>query len=105
MNIRRLVGILLVAIAIAALFYAYIQKGRIEEAGKRASEQINQGQGLFQGNTIGEVMGSVITGSMRSKAASEIEKYQNMVMWLTIGGIIVGVLGLGMVLFCGSKKK
>jgi hypothetical protein len=105
MNIKRLIGVLLLAVGIAALFYAHFQKGRIEEAAKKANEQIHQGQNLFQGNPIGQAVGSIVGGSMHSKAASEVEKYQNIVMWLTIGGIVVGIIGLGMVIFCGTKKK
>lgn len=106
MNIKRLIGIVLLAIGIATIFYAQVQKGRIEEEGKKANEQIQQGQSLFQGgNLFGQVIGSAVTGSMHGKAASEIQKYRNMVMWMTIGGIVVAVFGLGMAIFCGNKKN
>ena len=105
MNIRRLIGILLLAAGIAILFYANFQKGRIAEASKSANEKINKGQSLFQENPVSEAVGSMVGKSMHEKVSTEVEKYRAMVMWLTIAGIIVGVIGLGMTIFSKNKRK
>jgi uncharacterized protein YjeT (DUF2065 family) len=101
MNVKRVIGILLLAVGIFVIFYANYQKGRVAAAGERAYEQINQGGSLFQGSPIG----GAVTGSMKKKTASEMAKYNQMLQNLLIGGIIVAVVGAGLIVFCKPKKK
>lgn len=105
MNIRRAIGIILLALGIAVIIFASYEKGHIAEAAKKANEQISEGKSFFQENPIGNAVGSVVGESMHHKVSTEVVKYQQMVMWLTIIGIIIAIIGLGMTLFCRSRKK
>lgn len=92
------------ALSISALALAYYEKGHIEEEGSSAFERIGQGESILKGSPMGAVFSSVLGGVMRGHASGEIEKYQKRVKWLTISGITLGVIGLGMTIFFRSKK-
>ena len=105
MNVKRTIGILLLIVGVFTIFYANYLKAEVAREGSKAYEKINRGGQLFQGNSMSEAFGGMMTGSMKKKAASEIERYNNMVQNLLIGGIIVAVIGGAMAIFCTKKSK
>lgn len=98
MNRKRIVGLILLILGIIAVIYANHQKGRVA----RAKQDIHEGSNVFSigGNSVAEGVGSKIEGSLQAKAS----QYDAPLMWIQIGGIVVGVIGIGM-LFCGCKKR
>jgi hypothetical protein len=103
-TIGRLIGIILLVLAISALVLARYEKGHIQEEGSKAFERIGEGESILKGSPMGAAFGSILGGSLRGKASGEIEKYQKRVKWLTIGGITIGVIGLAMTIFCRKKN-
>jgi hypothetical protein len=105
MNIKRAIGILLLIIGVFTIFYANYLKAEIAAAGADAYDKINRSSKLFQGNPVSEAFGGAMTGKLKKKTASEIARYNQMVQYLLIGGIVVAVVGGGMAIFCTKKQR
>jgi hypothetical protein len=90
-----MIGIVILIIGVIAILYANYQKGRIANA----EGNIKKGESFFSGSSGG--VGNAIGGAMEGKVSS----YKTPVMILMIGGIVLVVIGGGMALFCGGKKK
>lgn len=104
MKAKRTFGVVLLAIGVLTIFYANFQKERIRVAGAKAKEQIEQSSSIFQGNPVQQAVGASLTDSFKRKAAAEIARYDQMVQYLRIGGIIVATFGTGIVFFACRKK-
>jgi hypothetical protein len=87
-----MVGIVILIVGVIAVIYANYQKGRIANA----EGNIKKGESFFSG-----AAGSAVGGAMEGKVSS----YKAPVMMLMIGGIVLVVIGGGMALFCGKKRK
>ena len=105
MNVKRIIGLVLVLVGITGFFYANYQQGRIDVAGVDAQKKIDQGKGLFKGNPVAEAFGNSLAGSAEKDVASKIATYEQQVQLLRMGSIFVIVIGAVMVIFCSSRKK
>jgi hypothetical protein len=97
MNTKRVIGIVVLIVGIIAILYANYQKGRIANA----EGTIEKGMSLFSGHSAGSQAGRSIGGAMEGKVGS----YNTPVMLLMIGGIVLVIIGGGMALFCGKKRR
>ncbi len=90
-----MVGIVILIVGVIAIIYANYQNGRIAHA----EGSIKKGESFFSGSSGG--VGNAIGGAMEGKVSS----YKTPVMLLMIGGIVLVVIGGGMALFCGRKRR
>jgi hypothetical protein len=94
-NIKRIIGIIILIVGIIVILFANYEKGRIA----KAQGNIQKGTSLFSGHSVGDQVGQAVGGAMESKVSS----YSTPVMILMIGGIVLIVIGAGMALFCRKK--
>ena len=97
MNTKRIVGLVILIVGIIAIIYGGYQKRRITEA----QGNVQKGTSLFSGNSASEQIGQSVGGAIENKITS----YNAPVMMLMIGGIILAIIGGGMFLCCGKKRK
>lgn len=90
------------------LFSVYIM--RQVEIGKgqvsSAQSTVNVGQKLFSVNPVSKEVGNQLTNPIQSKIAEgseEIARYESLAHYLLVGGVALGVIGLGFIIF-GRKK-
>ena len=105
MNIRRAIGIFLLAIGIIAIFLASYVADQVAVESAKAQKKIAKGKQIFSGNPFSEAIGGAVVGSAEGKVASEVAKYNQIVLLMRVGGIFVAVIGAGMTIFCKSKKR
>jgi hypothetical protein len=100
MNVKRVIGILLLIAGVFVIFYSNYLKAEIAAAGGKAYREINQGTRLFGGSAFG----GEVSSSLKKKTASEMARYRQMVQYLLMGGIVVAIVGGAMVILCHDKK-
>src|ERR1700679_3959434 len=105
MNVGRVVGCVLLALGIISIVLAsYVANMVAIESGK-AQAKIAKGESMFQGNPFSEMVGGAVVGSAKDQVASEVAKYNQIVLLMRVGGIFVAVVGAGMAVFCKGKNR
>lgn len=111
MSKRRIFGIVIGLIGVVAILASMYIKQQVEEGkGKvgKAQKKIEQGKTLFSLSPATKGVGQGISGAAEKKigeANEQIAYYARLSSQLEIGGIIFLVIGGGMVLMGGKKKR
>lgn len=105
MNVKRAIGILLLALGIISIFLASYVAAQVSSESAAAQAKIAKGKSLFQGNPYSEMVGGIVAGSAENKVSAEVAKYNQIVMIMRVGGIFLAVVGAGMTFFCKGKKR
>lgn len=105
MNVKRAIGIIFLALGIISIFLASYVAGKVSSESAAAQAKIAKGKSMFQGNPYSEMVGGMVAGSAESKVSAEVAKYNQIVMTMRIGGILLAVVGAGMTFFCRGKGK
>ncbi|MBI2742425.1 MAG: hypothetical protein HYX48_00715 [Chlamydiales bacterium] len=93
MNIKRIIGIVVMLVGVAAILYALNASGRIAEA----KGNIEMATSQMPKDATSELIG----GILKSKAS----QYDSQVLALLIGGIALVVVGGAVAICCGRKKR
>jgi hypothetical protein len=111
MGWKRIVGIIIILcgfglIGLSMYITEEVQKGKVQVS--EAQRKVDRGTGLFSLSPITEEIGKGITGDAQSKINEGIRmigEYEDVARWSMIGGIACLVLGTGVVIFGGRRKK
>jgi hypothetical protein len=90
---KKITGIVLLIIGIIVIIYAINAMHRIANA----KGTVNTLSSPISGNPVGDTAGNIMKG--------EVSQYDTPVMWLLIGGIVIGVVGAAMTFCCCRKKS
>ena len=98
MNIKRIIGLIILIGGIALIIFAVHSMNRISSA----KHDVNALTSPFSQNPVGNVVGGVMKG--------QASKYDKEVFWCLVGGIVLAVVGAGMAICCrcshsGRHKK
>ena len=105
MNVRRIIGLILVLAGIGGLYYANIQQARIDQGAAEGQRKIDKGKRMFQGNPVTEAFGESVASSAERKMGGIIAGYEQQVQMLKMGSIGVIVIGAAMLIFCSNKER
>jgi hypothetical protein len=111
LNLKQGIGILFIVVGIALLIFVFYGKGQIEEGRDQIAsgkQKVKQTQQMFSFTPVTKQVGQGLTSGAQDKIATgelTIEQYEAIFMWCEIGGIALLVVGAGLVLFCGRKKR
>ncbi len=93
MKSKKITGLVVLIIGVVLIIVSMYAKYRIGEI----KGEVHQGTSLMSGNRVGKEIGNVIEG----KASA----YDTTVQLCLIGGIILVVVGGGIMLFSGKRKR
>jgi ABC-type Zn uptake system ZnuABC Zn-binding protein ZnuA len=107
---KKIIGFVLLiggAALIALSFYIKNQVAEGREKISSAQSQVNVGKTLFSLHPVTKEIGGKLTDVAEKKIAEGSEmaaQYEKRAEWLMIGGVGLGALGLGILLFARKKQ-
>lgn len=111
MNVKRILGIVLLLAGIACILFAkYINNQITEGQAKvdKAQQQVDQSNSLFSLNPVTKEVGKGLTNPIQQKinaGQATIEQYEALALWLNVGGIVLIVLGVIVFLLGFAGKR
>jgi hypothetical protein len=91
MNVKRWIGLLILIVGIVLIIFASYEKKRVAEA----KGTMSTGKSFLPKNPMSDAFGNVME--------SKVTQYDAPLMWCTIGGIVLIIIGGGLLIF-GRKK-
>jgi hypothetical protein len=111
MNIRRVLGFLILIGGVGLIVFSNYIKGRVEEGEAEissAQKKVEQGNSLFSLNPYSKLVGQQVSGSAQKKineGKQQVSYYNQLSGQLQIGGIIVIILGIVIILIPRRSKR
>lgn len=111
MNIKRILGLILLIGGIGMVFVAQYISSQVEQGKEEiasAQKKVNQANSLFSLSPTTKELGKGFSDSAQKKIAAgtqEAKEYELLASRLQIGGIVFAVLGIGLIILGGKKKK
>lgn len=111
MNIRRILGVVVLIVGLALIVASQYIKGRVAEGESQissAQEKVNQGSKLFSLSPYAKPIGEKMTESAQQKinaGKEQASQYGQLADQLQIGGIVLIVLGAVIILIPRKSKR
>jgi uncharacterized membrane protein HdeD (DUF308 family) len=111
MNIRRIIGILILIGGIVLIVVSQYIKARVEEGKTEissAQKKVNQGNSLFSLSPYSQPVGKKITGSAQKKIDEgnlQVSQYEELAGQLQIGGVVLIIIGIIIIAIPRKSKR
>ncbi len=91
MRNKKITAVVLIVIGIIIFILAMYAKSRVSEA----KGNVKKTSGMFSNNPVNKQISDVLE--------RKVSSYDAPILWMTIGGIVVALIGVGVL--CSCKKK
>lgn len=109
MRLKWIAGLIVLIIGVILMLTASHIREKVREGRgeiRSAQKKVDTASSLMSQQPVAKEVGKGITGPMQGKineGSREADYYENVAMWLNIGGIVLIIVGIGGILL-GLKK-